>query len=62
MQSYKGSTPFLLSGGLDIEDAIMLKDLKHPYLAGFDINSRFEIQPGEKDVNKVGRFISTLRS
>jgi phosphoribosylanthranilate isomerase len=62
LQSYKGSTPFLLSGGLDIEDAIMLKDLKHPYLAGFDINSRFEIQPGEKDVNKVGRFISTLRS
>lgn len=62
LQAYKGETPFLLSGGIDAKDVATLKDLKHPYLAGFDINSKFEIQPGEKDAIKVGRFISTLRS
>jgi phosphoribosylanthranilate isomerase len=51
-----------LSGGLDDNDVIELKKLRHPLLAGFDINSKFEIRPGEKDPNKVERFISTLRS
>ena len=62
LQTYQGDTPFLLSGGLDVEDVQVLKDLKHPHLAGFDINSKFEIQPGEKDTVKVARFISLLRS
>lgn len=62
LQSYKGDTPFLLSGGIEPEDVVTLKALKHPHLAGFDINSKFEIQPGEKDIIKVKRFISTLRS
>jgi phosphoribosylanthranilate isomerase len=51
-----------LSGGLESKDVLELKKLKHQLLAGFDINSKFEIQPGEKDPNKVERFISTLRS
>jgi phosphoribosylanthranilate isomerase len=62
LNAYKGITPFLLSGGLNPEDTLTLKALKHPYLAGFDINSKFETQPGEKDVIKVERFIATLRS
>ena len=62
LQTYNGETPFLLSGGLAAEDVTTLKDLRHPYLAGFDINSKFEIQPGEKDAVKVEYFISALRS
>jgi phosphoribosylanthranilate isomerase len=62
LQSYKGDTEFLLSGGIEAGDVVKLKDLKHPRLAGFDINSKFEIQPGEKDVAKVKRFIAKLRS
>lgn len=62
LQSYKGDTPFLLSGGLETEDVVILKALKHPHLAGFDINSKFEIQPGEKDAAKIKRFIASLRS
>jgi len=62
LQSYDGNTPFLLSGGLDDKDVTELKKLQHHLLAGFDINSKFEIQPGEKDHVKVEHFISTLRS
>jgi len=62
LQSYNVNTPFLLSGGIDAEDVSALKKLDHPLLAGFDINSKFEIQPGEKDPDKIERFITTLRS
>ena len=62
LQSYNGNTPFILSGGLDAKDVLELKNLKHHLLAGFDINSKFEIQPGEKDPDKVERFISKLRA
>ena len=62
IQSYKGENAFFLSGGIRAEDIVELKELKHPKLIGFDINSTFEIQPGEKDVQKVKRFIRNIRS
>ena len=62
IQSYNGETEFYLSGGIKSEDIKELKELKHPKLIGFDINSGFEIEPGEKDVKKVNHFISNLRS
>lgn len=62
LQSYNVNIPFLLSGGLETDDVSALKKLDHSLLAGFDINSKFEIQPGEKDPDKVERFITTLRS
>jgi phosphoribosylanthranilate isomerase len=62
LQAYNVNTPFLLSGGIDAEDVSALKQLDHPLLAGFDINSKFEVQPGEKDPGKIERFITTLRS
>ena len=62
LQLYKGKTEFLLSGGIDAGDVVALKKLRHPRLAGFDINSKFEIKPGEKDIAKVKRFIAKLRS
>ena len=62
LESYSVNTPFFLSGGLEADDVSELKKLDHPLLAGFDINSKFEIQPGEKDPVKIERFITTLRS
>jgi len=62
LQSYNVDTPFLLSGGIAADDVSTLKKLDHPLLVGFDINSKFEIQPGEKDPGKIECFITTLRS
>jgi phosphoribosylanthranilate isomerase len=62
LQTYNEHTPFLLSGGLAEEDVSELKKLNHPLLAGVDINSKFEIQPGEKDPVKIERFITAIRS
>lgn len=46
---YNGHVPFLLSGGINSYSANALKEFKHPWLAGYDLNSRFELKPGEKD-------------
>ncbi len=49
LNSYKGKKPFLLSGGIHPYSPPTLKELRHPQLAGFDLNSRFETKkPGLK--------------
>jgi tryptophan synthase alpha subunit len=61
LQDYNGQTPFLLSGGINRYSARALKAFDHPRLAGYDINSRFETRPGEKDVKRVANFIKQLK-
>lgn len=53
--------PFFLSGGIDIDDANDLRQIKHPFFHGVDINSKFEISPGIKDINKVKKFVNDLK-
>jgi len=60
LEQYKGNTPFLLSGGIGEEDAAAIRALDFPQLYGVDVNSRFEVKPGFKDVEKIKRFIEAL--
>ncbi len=62
LKAYRGSRPFLLSGGIGEEDAERLAAFSHPLCAGIDLNSRFETEPGRKDVAKLARFIARLPS
>ena len=48
--------PFFLSGGIAVEDIAALKKFKHPDYFGVDINSRFEKEPGVKDMGQVLLF------
>lgn len=59
---YSGETPFFLSGGIDISHGEIIKKLKTPMLATVDINSKFEIKPGMKDVEKIKNFIKNLEN
>lgn len=45
--------PFFLSGGISVADAAKIKAFKHPDFIGIDINSKFEKQPGIKDMALV---------
>ena len=45
--------PFFLSGGISVDDIAKLKKFKHPDYFGVDINSRFEKEPGVKDMGQV---------
>jgi phosphoribosylanthranilate isomerase len=56
--------PFFLSGGIEPEDGDSIKEfVKEPVakdLFAVDINSRFEISPGVKDMSKVRQFVQSL--
>jgi phosphoribosylanthranilate isomerase len=56
LSSYNGETPFLLSGGIGAEDAGTIRKIQHPKLFGVDLNSRFEMSPGKKDIEKLRAF------
>lgn len=61
LDSYDGNIPFLLSGGIGPEDAEEIKKISHPLFAGIDLNSRFELSPGVKDVDSLAAFLNRLR-
>jgi phosphoribosylanthranilate isomerase len=56
---------FFLSGGIEPGDEESIKTfMKEPVaqkLFSIDINSRFEIAPGVKDVKKVKQFVENLK-
>ncbi|GAB2630479.1 phosphoribosylanthranilate isomerase [Belliella aquatica] len=63
LRSYPFEKPFLLSGGLSLEN---IKDIQKlyseiPQLAGLDINSKFEIEPGFKDIDRIEEFWEKVR-
>ena len=60
LDAYKGSTPFLLSGGIGPDDAARVNAFCHPKCIGIDLNSRFELAPGLKDINALRRFVNDI--
>ena len=58
LKDYNGNTPFLLSGGIDPDDAERIMSFHHPKCIGIDLNSRFEIEPGIKDITKLKTFLN----
>ena len=62
LRTYNGKTSFLLSGGINMNSIQLLKIFKHPRLAGYDINSRFELEPGKKDTKRIQEFLHKLET
>ena len=64
LMDYPFDKPFLLSGGIGPESVAPLRDfLKSPaskYCIGLDVNSRFEREPGLKDVELLKKFKALL--
>ncbi|QED36307.1 phosphoribosylanthranilate isomerase [Antarcticibacterium arcticum] len=68
LKNYSSVTPFFLSGGIGLEDVVGLKKLKEFFektgksrvFYGIDVNSKFEISPGEKDKNLLEEFSKKL--
>ena len=61
LQAYDGDVPFLLSGGIGPDDAERIQNFHHPKCIGIDLNSKFEIEPALKDVEKLKDFLEKLR-
>lgn len=61
LQAYDGDVPFLLSGGIGPDDAERVRNFHHPKCIGIDLNSKFEIEPALKDVEKLKQFLVKVK-
>jgi len=64
LENYPSTKPYFLSGGIGLEEMDSIKAfLQRPeskYCHALDVNSRFEVEPGLKDVGKLEEFKSVL--
>lgn len=62
LKKYKKSHPFILSGGVSIEDTDEINRIRKEFpVYGVDLNSRFEKEPGIKDINLLKGFINKIK-
>lgn len=64
LNNYPSTKPFFLSGGIGLEQIEKLKEFKKSpaskYCYAIDVNSRFEIEPGLKDISELEKFKNEL--
>ncbi|WP_185862320.1 phosphoribosylanthranilate isomerase [Blattabacterium cuenoti] len=61
LYEYNFKIPFFLSGGIGIKDFNKIKNFSHTKMYGIDVNSQFEISPGEKNSVLLNTFIKRIR-
>ena len=61
LKKNKINKPFFLSGGIGFDDVEKVKGLQHPFLYAVDVNSRFEIEPGVKNIGQVEMFVKQFK-
>ena len=62
LKDYPYHKPFFLSGGIGLEDVEQIQIMRKSNLPiyALDVNSKFEIEPGLKNVNEVSSFKNKL--
>lgn len=62
LKNYPYQTPFVLSGGIGIEEIVKIKALLrlNQPIFSIDVNSKFERQPGFKEIEKLKKFMLQL--
>ena len=58
---YLGEVPFLLAGGIGPNEITSLQTIENKLFAGVDLNSKFEIEPANKDIDLLQVFIKQLK-
>jgi len=62
LKKYETDVPYFLSGGISPEHAPFLREAEGKLSAhAIDINSRFEVEPGLKDLAKLDPFVKAFR-
>lgn len=62
LDKYILDIPFFLSGGLSLDNLEEVRSIRHPQFYGVDLNSKFEIEPGLKDINKLKQAFQLLKN
>ncbi|WP_214070857.1 phosphoribosylanthranilate isomerase [Mucilaginibacter sp. dw_454] len=61
LNKYKLDVPFFLSGGLGLDNLDQISKITHPQFYGVDLNSKFELEPGLKDIDKLKQAFSLFK-
>lgn len=63
LKRYDLNVPFFLSGGIGLDEMekITLLASRYSNLYAIDVNSRFEIEPGLKDINKLNQLTDKIQ-
>lgn len=61
LNKYPYSTPYFLSGGLDLENLHTALAISDARLIGLDLNSKFEIESALKDINKIKQALKIIK-
>ncbi len=62
LAKYQLNVPFFICGGLSPENIASVKEIKHPAFYGVDLNSRFEIKAGLKNIDQLRNAFNILRA
>lgn len=62
LNHYLLNTPFLLSGGIGLENIDEALSFDHSQLAGFDLNSKIELKPGLKSLEMTKNCIEIIKN
>jgi phosphoribosylanthranilate isomerase len=61
LDRYDLGHPFFLSGGISPDDVNNILKISNPSFYGIDLNSKFETNPGLKEIETLKKFISDIR-
>lgn len=61
LKKYQGKTPFLLAGGVSLENIEDLKKIENTQFAGIDVNSKFELSPANKNIEALSELFEKIR-
>ena len=61
LEKYQFNKTYFLSGGIDLVHIETLKNINDPRLYAIDVNSKFELEPGLKDVEKLKEFFKEMK-
>ena len=62
LSSYRGNTPFFITGGIGPQSLEALLEFEHPQWIGVDLNSRFESSPAFKNIALLRPFVEALKN
>ena len=62
LQNYTYNKPYFLSGGIDLMHISVIKQIIDPRMYAIDVNSKFELEPGLKDVEKLKEFFKEMNT
>lgn len=61
LDKYQLDVPFFLSGGISLDNLEEIKKINHLQFYGVDLNSRFEIEPGIKNIEELEKAFNMIK-